>query len=922
MSTGAVVARILTQYSDKGSKQAQKDIAKLGKRIDAFSKKAVKSFAIASAATAAFAVKVGTDAVKAAIEENRTQAVLANTLRNVAGATDITIKKVDEYIDKQEMLSTVSDTELRASFGRLVSISGDVTEAMRLQTVALDVAAGTTVDFNTVSKAFEKASAGNFTALKKVLPGIDANIIKNKDLGAALSYATKMYGGSAKAFGDTEPLKRLQIAYGRVLEELGGALLPVVIEFTDYLIKPGGAIDVLKEWIKVNENELQDSLRGVTDIFKVVIDNGDNFIKMLDTLVKISTFLNSSILGVVKWGEALLGIAVILKTVKTLRRFKIDFGLSRGSVGAIKSVMKYKEALIILQYRAKAIATAIGLITTAFRAQGIAAGFAAIATALATGGVSLVTAGTALAAIGVTALVTKNAMKMYADSQDKAAQSTWEAAQGQFDLTKQQYGGAAAVKYQAEVEAAAAKQRAKDAAARAKAAAAAAAQAKKDAALKAAIAKGQAALAKFGVKTEESDPIQLEAARLNLVKQGNLAEAARIAVMSKNLELQLEANKALARYNDLLTVLADKSISSEEVLLLSKKWGMTIEATQSYIQTLLAVADQTISDDEITNLAKAWGVSKEKAGMYLDFFNYLNDGKLSDAEINKLQTKWGLTSKEVGIYQQLITAASDYVLSDAEIESLKKNWGLTTDEVIAYIKKLGQPVTFSGTLIDPATQAELGWKNALAALLAYQAALAGKGVTAVVVPPVVVVPKVTDPSGNGTFTDKAVKDALDAKNDAAAAAYARAKAAGDATAAAKAAAGVSPSALAAQESGAIGAASIAAQLRAAEEAQAAASAAAKQASSLAAFKAKEAADAAASAQSAAQMDFDEKLRIRAMQGVMSADTGFKGLQAGGNTTVNLTVNGSVTTENDLVATVRQGLLRGQYNGQTLTLEAI
>ena len=39
-------------------------------------------------------------------------------------------------------------------------------------------------------------------------------------------------------------------------------------------------------------------------------------------------------------------------------------------------------------------------------------------------------------------------------------------------------------------------------------------------------------------------------------------------------------------------------------------------------------------------------------------------------------------------------------------------------------------------------------------------------------------------------------------------------------------------------------------------------------------------------------------------------------------TVNLTVNGSVTSENDLVQTVRAGLLRGQYNGQSITLEAI
>ena len=42
MATGAIVARIITQYSDKGSKQAYKDINKLGKQFDAFAKKTRK----------------------------------------------------------------------------------------------------------------------------------------------------------------------------------------------------------------------------------------------------------------------------------------------------------------------------------------------------------------------------------------------------------------------------------------------------------------------------------------------------------------------------------------------------------------------------------------------------------------------------------------------------------------------------------------------------------------------------------------------------------------------------------------------------------------------------------------------------------------------------------------------------------------
>ena len=47
MAVGSIVARILTQYSDKGTKQATKDIAKMEKKFGDFANKAAKSFGIA-----------------------------------------------------------------------------------------------------------------------------------------------------------------------------------------------------------------------------------------------------------------------------------------------------------------------------------------------------------------------------------------------------------------------------------------------------------------------------------------------------------------------------------------------------------------------------------------------------------------------------------------------------------------------------------------------------------------------------------------------------------------------------------------------------------------------------------------------------------------------------------------------------------
>jgi hypothetical protein len=377
-----------------------------------------------------------------------------------------------------------------------------------------------------------------------------------------------------------------------------------------------------------------------------------------------------------------------------------------------------------------------------------------------------------------------------------------------------------------------------------------------------------------------------------------------------------EATKALEKYRDILKALADDGkISTKEIEDLAKKWGMTLDQASAYIITAIAVNKEgKVTTESVDALSKAWDSTKEQAQKYLEFSLALADNVLSDAEIAKLQEKWGLTEKQVRQYADFTTKIADYKLDDTEINDLMGKWGLTRDEVLKYVAQIGAPVTWNGKLTDPAEEAERKWKAALAALMAYQAALAGNATTTVI-PPVVTAPKtgdpkVVDPTGlGGSKTDSAA-----ASSAAAAIAYAVAKATGDTTKAALAAAGVTPSALASQESGAIGAASIAAQLKAAEEAV-------RISSSLAAFKAKEAADLAASLEQSRTMDYDERFRFQ-RSGTLDNSKGIVG--SGGNNPVQVIVNvqGNVQTQEDMVQAIRQGLLAGQTNGQTLTLQAI
>ena len=655
----SIVERIVTVYNDKGSKQAVKDLKKLETNFINAGKRIGKAFGVATIAVGAFAAKVGVDAVKGAIEDQKSQALLANALRNTTGATDDAIKAVEDYISAQQMLVAVSDTELRQSLITLTTATGDLTQAQALQNVALDTAAGTTKDLQTVSLAIAKAYNGNIGALTKLGVSIDKTIVKNKDFKGAVDALTKAYGGAAITAADSLEgrLRQLQIAYGEILETLGYALLPVIQEFAEYIVT--NVLPALEQWVNTNKDELAAGLKDVGTTLVTVAKGLAGFFKVI-----------ADNLGVVKAFAAIF-------------------------VGAKLASGIY------------AIVTAVGLLRAAFVKQAAAATAAGTATAFATGGASAIAAAAAIGVFVAAAGAAYIGINKLTAATDKGATSTATYNSHLKDLGKV-----------AEQVAAANIKNTKIINNNTKGTKELTAAEKKAAEMRAAIKK--AGLDVFGVKNvSDTDPIQLEAARLNLVKQGNLEQLKQIEMMLKSAEAQMKVNENAQKYADILVALADNKISPDEIGILAAKWGMSVAAVTNYLATIFILKDSKVDDSEVALLAAAWGITKEQAQKYLDFYAALNDGKLSDEEIKKLQDKWGLTYKEVLQYADFIGKLDDFTLSDEEIKKLQKQWGLTTDEVLAYTKQIGLPVTYSGTLIDPATAAEGGWNKANAALTAY-----------------------------------------------------------------------------------------------------------------------------------------------------------------------------------------------------------
>ena len=237
MAVGSIVARILTQYSDKGSKAASKDIAKLGKSFDKFASRSAKAFGLAAAAAAGFAIKIGKDAVEAAIADQKSQALLASSLRNTTGATNEAITGVESYITGLQKQFSVVDDDLRPAMARLSAATGSITVAQNLMDTALNVSAASGTDLETAVNAIIKATTGQFKALRTLVPGLSAATVKSKNFGKALEEVNKQTKGAAATRAGTLEyrLAGLKIAFGEILETLGYALLPVMEKFASIL---------------------------------------------------------------------------------------------------------------------------------------------------------------------------------------------------------------------------------------------------------------------------------------------------------------------------------------------------------------------------------------------------------------------------------------------------------------------------------------------------------------------------------------------------------------------------------------------------------------------------------------------------------------------------------------------------------------
>ena len=219
-----------------GLDKADRETKTFSNKLDDALQKGAAAFLAVGAAAGAMAIKIGIDAVKAAVEDEKAQKSLAITLKNTTKATDAQVKAVEDFIDKTARATGVADDQLRPSLDRLLRSTQDITKAQKLQTLALDISAGTGKDLATVTEALGKAYDGNLGALKRIGVPLDENIVKTKDFDAATKALSETFAGQADAAAETFAgrMARIKIAIDEAKEQLGQALLPLLERFAKF----------------------------------------------------------------------------------------------------------------------------------------------------------------------------------------------------------------------------------------------------------------------------------------------------------------------------------------------------------------------------------------------------------------------------------------------------------------------------------------------------------------------------------------------------------------------------------------------------------------------------------------------------------------------------------------------------------------
>ena len=303
-------------------------------------------------------------AAQAAADDEAATLRLEQALRNLGGNFDEHLSKVNAAIDAGQKLA-FSDDDVRDSFQFLASATGDVDEALKRQSAAMDLARGANIPLSQATKMLGKLNEENIEVFKKL--GIE--IGENATEADALAAVQQKFGGQAEAYAKSTAgqFAQAKLAMGEIVESIGAGLLPI-------LTKLGTTLAANLPKIQAFVGELGEKAAAVV---------GPALQRITDGAGRLAEFFVSVV------APALVGFweKDLAPKVEVAREL---FGKVAGAVGELASTIadRLEEPLMrvvnfVAEHKEIWAAAAIvigGVLVGAFTAWAVAAGAAALAT--------------------------------------------------------------------------------------------------------------------------------------------------------------------------------------------------------------------------------------------------------------------------------------------------------------------------------------------------------------------------------------------------------------------------------------------------------------------------------------------------------------------------------------------------------------
>lgn len=223
----AIVIDVAAEFTgQKAFNQASKATDSLTKSVKHLGKSLGIAFGIHEV------VAFGKASVKAFTENEKAFAILGNTLKNLGQGS--ALNGITAYIDKLTLATGVAKSDLIPAYQGLFVATGSVTKAQDALNLALDVAAGTGKDLNTVQVALSKAYLGNYTSLTRLGAGLSKALIKTGDMVKITDQLKTTFGGSAAVAADTYAgkLARIGVAAEEARITIGKGLVDAFVSLS------------------------------------------------------------------------------------------------------------------------------------------------------------------------------------------------------------------------------------------------------------------------------------------------------------------------------------------------------------------------------------------------------------------------------------------------------------------------------------------------------------------------------------------------------------------------------------------------------------------------------------------------------------------------------------------------------------------